>query len=143
MAEPTLADPGTIFAGRIRHRAYLGEYLGWGLLSLVAIGLPFLAWRWLKTRSERWVIDGKRIERTVGVLARRTDSLELWRIRDLAHLQTFADRLFGDGRIVVHSDDATDPVLVIAGLPAHREVYERLRAAVESSRRANRVLNVD
>ena len=136
-----MAEP--IYAGGVRHRAYLGAYLGLAVLSLVAIGIPFIVWRWLKTRAERWTIDDQRIEHTVGVLTRRTDSLELWRIHDLAHVATFADRLCGDGRIVVHSGDVTDPVLVIRGVPAHRAVYERLRAAVEASRRAHRIMAVE
>lgn len=135
--------PTVIYAGGIRHRAHLGAYLGFGALSLIGIGIPFLAWRWLSTRAERWVIDDRRIERTRGVLTRRTDSLELWRIHDLAHVQTFADRLCGDGRILVHSGDVTDPVLIIPGLPDHRGVYERLRAAVEASRRAQRVMAIE
>lgn len=139
-----MADASTvIYSGGVRHRTYLGAYLGLGALSLVAIGLPFFVWRWLTTRAERWVIDAARIERTRGVLTRRSDSLELWRIHDLAHVQTFGDRLCGDGRIVIHSGDQSDPVLVIRGLPGHREVYERLRAAVEASRRAHRVLAVE
>lgn len=134
---------GPIYVGGVRHRAYLGEYVGLGLLSLVAIGIPFLIWRWLKTRAERWTIDGRRIEHTVGVLTRRTDSVELWRIHDLAHVETFADRLCGDGRIVIHSGDVTDPVLILRGVPDHRAVYERLRAAVETSRRTHRVMAVE
>lgn len=131
---------GPIYDGGIRHRTYLGAYVGWGLLSLIGIGLPLLLWRWLCTRSERWVIDAQRIERTRGVLTRRTDSLELWRVRDLHHVQTVWDRLLGDGRVVIHSADLTDPVLVLRGLPDHRRVYERLREAVEQSRRRNRVI---
>jgi len=139
------ADAATepFYTGCPRHRAYLGEYLLYGLLSLIVIGLPFLFWRWLKTRSERWTIGRERIEHTVGVFTRRTDSLELWRVRDLAHLETFADRLVGDGRIIIYSDDASDRVLTIVGLPDHRRIYEQLRACVEAQRRRNRVVNVD
>ena len=132
-----------IYAGGVRHRAYLGAYLGLGALSLIVVGIPFFIWRWLTTRAERWTIDDQRIEHTVGVLTRRTDSIELWRIHDLAYVETFADRLCGDGRIVVHSGDVTDRVLIIRGMPDHRGVYERLRAAVEASRRANRIIAVE
>lgn len=141
--EAPLNTPEAFFAGSPRHRAYLGEYVLYALLSLIVIGLPFLLWRWLKTRSERWVIGPERIEHTIGVLTRRTDSLELWRIRDLTHIQTFADRLVGDGRILIVSNDASDPQLVLLGLPDHRAIYEHLRHAVETQRKRNRVLSVD
>lgn len=137
-----MAEPQPIYIGGVQHRAYLSAYLGLGALSLIVIGIPFFVWRWLSTRAERWAIDDQRVEHTVGVLTRRTDSLELWRIHDLAHIQTFADRLCGDGRIVIHSGDVSDPVLTIRGVPDHRVVYERLRAAVEASRRAHRVMAI-
>jgi len=142
-ADPTDPAAEPFYAGCPRHRAYIGEYLLWGFASLAIIGLPFLFWRWLKTRSERWVIGPERIEPTSGTLARRTDSMELWRIRDLAYVQTFGDRLVGDGRIVIYSTDASDPQLTIVGLPDHRRIYEQLRAGVEAQRRRNRVVNVD
>ena len=142
-AETPVSEPETFFSGSPRHRAYLGEYVLYALGSLIVIGLPFLLWRWLKTRSERWVIGPERIEHTTGVLTRRTDSLELWRVRDLTHIQTFADRLVGDGRVIIISNDASDPQLVLLGLSDHRAIYEKLRHAVETQRKRNRVLNVD
>lgn len=142
-ADPAPAAAEPFYVGCPRHRAFLGEYVLYGLGSLIVIGLPFLFWRWLKTRSERWTISSERIERTSGVLTRRTDSLELWRVRDLTYVETFADRLVGDGRIIIYSSDASDPRLTVIGLPDHRRIYEQLRTAVEAQRRRNRVLNVD
>jgi len=135
--------PDVIFAGRVRHRAFLGEYLFLGLLSLVVIGIPFLIARWLRTVTTRWSIDTQRIEHRRGVFSTRTDSLELWRVQDISHEQSIFERMFGDGRIVLHSSDATDPRMVIAGLPDHRAVYERLREAIDAARRRQRVLAVE
>lgn len=136
-------DGEPFYVGRPRHRAYLSEYVIYGLGSLILIGLPFLFWRWLKTRCEHWTIGPQRIEHRSGVFTRRTDSLELWRVRDITHLETFADRLVGDGRIILYSSDASDPQLTLVGLPDHRRIYEQLRACIEAQRRRNRVMNVD
>lgn len=137
------APSDVIFAGRLRHRAYWGEYLGWGLLSLVGIGIPFLLWRIAKTRSEHWQIDDEHVQWTRGVFSRRTDSLALWRVRDIVHEQSFVERLFGDGRVALVSSDATTPSLTIKGLPDHQRIFERLRDAIERARRRNRVVGVE
>ena len=91
-AAPVAGAAEPIFNGRIRHRAYLGEYLLYVLLIPVVVGIPLLAWRWLRTLAERWAIDGARIEHTRGVISRQVDSLELWRVKDIAYRQTLLDR---------------------------------------------------
>lgn len=134
---------GLIYAGGVRHRAYAGAYLVTGLLSLALIGLPLLIWRWLQTRSERWHIDASRLEHTRGVLTQRTESLELWRIRDLTYVRTLGDRFLGDARIILHTNDVSDPVLVLIGIPDHRTVFDRLRDAIEAARHRHRVVAME
>ncbi|MBA3686812.1 MAG: PH domain-containing protein [Planctomycetes bacterium] len=133
----------TIFVGPIRHRAYLGEYVAYALLSLVVVGIPLLIWRWLRTRCEGWTIDAQRLEHSTGVFNRRVDSLELWRVRDITYHQSFIDRLCDDGRVVLLTTDASTPTIEIHGLPEHRRIYEKLRDAVEAARRAHRVVAIE
>ncbi len=137
------AEPTVLYDGGVRHRAYLGTYVVLGLLSCALIGLPFLLWRWLKTRSEHWTVSEYRIEHTHGVLTQRTDSLELWRVRDVTYLRTLADRLVGDGRIILHTNDLSDPVVELVGLRDHRTVFDHLRVAVESARHRHRVIAME
>jgi uncharacterized membrane protein YdbT with pleckstrin-like domain len=83
------------FDGTPTHNAYLGEYLLYGLLSLLVIGLPFLIHRFLKTKSEKWRISNRRVQRQTGIVTTQIGSIELWRVRDIQYQQTFMERVLG------------------------------------------------
>ncbi len=123
--------------------ASISAYAPYVLAIPLILGAALLLWRWLKTRCEGWTIDRARLEHTAGVFARRVDSLELWRVKDISYHQSFFDRMCDDGRIVLITSDTSTPMLVIHGLPDHRRVYEQLRDAVDACRRGNKVLAVE
>jgi hypothetical protein len=135
----TAAGEILLFDGHPLHKAYFWSYVGWGILCVAIIGIPLLVSRILRTRSERYRITNRRIERQTGVLSQKLDSMELWRVRDITYSATIWDRLMGFGRIVVYSQDVTTPVLEIRGLPNGRDLYQKLLDAVEDSRRRGRV----
>ena len=123
------------FEGAVRHRAYFGEYLFYGVLSLALIGIPFLLYRFLNTITEKWKISNQRVQIQRGIISKHIDVLELWRVKDIAYKQTITDRIFGEGRIIIESSDSSHPKLVIKGLPHHQALYENLRASSEKARR--------
>lgn len=129
----------TIFEGHPLHKAYFWSYLAFGVLSVVVVGIPFLVYRILKTKTERYRITTRRIERQTGILSQSVDALELWRVRDVTYRATLWDRLMGFGRIVIYSQDVTTPVIEIRGLPESRSLFQRLLDAVEESRKRGRV----
>ena len=117
----------------------LGGYPMW-LLGLV--GVPFLLVTYLRHVTTRFKITGRRIETEHGILSRRVDSLELWRVLDVRYEQSLGDRIFGNAKIILIGNDRTDPVLVLHGLPGHRALFERLRDAVQAARTVSRPMEV-
>ena len=117
----------------------LGGYPMW-LLGLV--GVPFLLVTYLRHVTTRFKITGRRIETEHGILSRRVDSLELWRVLDVRYEQSLGDRIFGNAKIILIGNDRTDPVLVLHGLPGHRALFERLRDAVQAARTLSRPMEV-
>jgi uncharacterized membrane protein YdbT with pleckstrin-like domain len=74
-----------------------------------------------------------------GVFSKRTDELELYRVKDSTVLEPFWQRLFGLGNIVITTNDTTSPTLILEALPEAAQTREQLRAAVEQCRDRKRV----
>jgi membrane protein YdbS with pleckstrin-like domain len=105
----------------------LGVYVG---LPLLLAGVIMLLYVWIRTRSLRYRITTRLIEREVGILLKRVDSLDLGRVKDVEFVQSIPQRMLGLGTIEIFSSDRTDPILVLDGIPNARPLYERLRDAV-------------
>jgi uncharacterized membrane protein YdbT with pleckstrin-like domain len=138
-----LLEEELIWEGRPTWRAWAGEWLlGWVLLP-VLVGAFLLVSVWARTRSARWKVTSRRIEIETGVLARRIDTLELWRVRDVELRQSLLDRLLGVSSLVVTAHDAHSPVLEVRGLPGDRAIYDRLMTAVMQARQQRGVMNLN
>ena len=103
----------------------------------------YLAVGWLSQRAVSYTLTAQRLEIEAGLLGKRFESIELWRVRDVVLEQGLPERLRGAGRITVLSSDQAEPVLRIGPvLDAHRH-YEELRDAVAVARRTARVVPLD
>jgi hypothetical protein len=77
------------------------------------------------------------------VFSRRTDSLELYRVKDASFVQPFVMRLVGIGNVELETSDATTPVVVIRGVPDGDSLRERILVAVDAVRDRKGVREVD
>lgn len=121
----------------------LGTYIMCGLLSPLVIPLLYAVWRWLDTRATRVELTSQRIIQRTGVLSRRTDETELYRVKDFAVVQPFLLRLFGLANLEINTSDRTHPVMRIAALREAEAVRNLLRHAVEARRQTTGVREVD
>lgn len=104
------------------------------LSCLLLLPIPWALVRWVQRRNHRIEITTERLRLTRGVFSRRTDELELYRVRDLTFVQPFMLRLFGCGNLVLTTGDATTPELTLEGIPGDQGLRDSLRSAVESCR---------
>jgi uncharacterized membrane protein YdbT with pleckstrin-like domain len=136
-------DEQVIWQGGATWRAWAGAWiLGWVLLP-VLVGVYFLLSVWMKTKAVRWKVTSRRIERESGLLSKRVDTIELWRIRDVEYRQSILDRMFGVSSLVVTAHDGASPYLEIRGMPASRAVYDGLMSAVMAARQQRGVMNLN
>jgi membrane protein YdbS with pleckstrin-like domain len=126
--------PRIIYEGTPSWKAWFWSYVGAGVLSLVVVGLVWLGILHLRRKSLRYKITERTIDYEAGILSRRIETLQLWRVHDLDLRQSFMDRMLGVAEIRVFTKDKTDPELVLRGLPASREIFEELKNAAELSR---------
>ena len=113
-------------------------WLGWVLgLPLLLAGLFIVGRVWVRCKSLDYRLTTQRLFIQRGLIAKRYDEIELFRVKDVVVQQNLLQRLIGCGTIVVISTDDTCPRLEMSGLddpvPLKEEIrscYKRARAKV-------------
>ena len=111
----------------------------WAFLLLLPVPASIAAWKWLEIRSRVYELTTERIKTSQGIFTRRTDELELYRVKDVTLVEPFFLRLCGLGNIVITTNDASTPNLTIPAVRGVRELREELRKNVEICRDKKRV----
>ena len=108
-------------------------------VPLVAGALALFALHVYRT-SKVFRVTTTNIESEYGVLSKKIDVLELWRCRDVRYQQSLFDRILGIAHIEIYTADVTTPQLCIEGLPASRQLFEKIRDSIEIQRQARNVV---
>ena len=134
-----------VWTGRPSQVANLGVFVWCSLLCWLVVPIFVAIWRYLLVRTLRYELTSQRFRVTSGVLARRTDELELYRVKDSEFSQTLFQRLFGLGTIAMATSDESTPLVSIQSIPANRakELREQIRNLVEDLRDRKRVREID
>ncbi|APR82308.1 Hypothetical protein A7982_07657 [Minicystis rosea] len=136
-----MAPALVIYEGYPSWKAWFWSYVFAGVLSLVLVGLVWMFFLNLRRKSRRYRLTDRTIDYEVGVFSKRVETLQLWRVQDIDYQQTFLERLLGIATIHVMTKDVTDPMITLRGLPASREIFDRLKDACELARQ-HRVVGV-
>jgi uncharacterized membrane protein YdbT with pleckstrin-like domain len=140
-ASDTTASEQVLFEGR---PAVIGS-AGALLVVLLTAGLAAIYF-WIRSLGRRYRLTTERVVVEEGVLSKRTEQLDLYRVTDYVVERPFGQRLLGTGNLVLEAMDRTTPRLVISGIRADvNDLYEKLRAATEKEkrRRGVRVVDID
>ncbi|MDB6003687.1 MAG: hypothetical protein JWR15_674 [Prosthecobacter sp.] len=118
---------------------------GIGALGYVALVIPLMMWliRWWATKCTTYELTSQRLRIRSGILSKRTDEMELFRVRDYTMEQPFLLRLVGLGNMTLITSDATTPTLAMRAIPGIEVVREKLRTAVQNERDRKRVRQMD
>ncbi len=136
-------DGQTIWKGTASHSLYFGTYVLCSMFCWLVVPIFIALSRSLRVRFRRYEIGSDRILVTTGWLNRRTEELELYRVRDLTLEEPFFQRLFGAGTLILHTTDASTPVLVLAGIPGAAALRDPIRKGVEASRARHGIRGVE
>jgi uncharacterized membrane protein YdbT with pleckstrin-like domain len=133
----------TVWEGRPSQITNLPAFIICTLLAVAVIPVFIGFWKWLQVRCMKYELTSQRLRLSVGVLSRRIDELELYRVKDSRFEQPFGLRIFGLGNIILQTSDPSDPVLELRAVRDGQGVREKLRAHVEALRSSKRVIEVD
>ncbi len=125
-----------------------GLALGVGVWMAAVGGLCAAVATWLvaegelRRRATHYRISTRSIDVEQGILSKRIDTLQLWRVRDVVFEQNLGERLLGYSRILVITMDDTSPKVVLRGVTDGRALFDRLKIAVESARKRGNVMGI-
>lgn len=121
----------------------LGVYIVCALLFFLVVPVFYAIWRWIVTRCFRYAVSDQRIRVTQGVFNKRTDSIELYRVKDVVLLQPFGLRLYGLGNVELRTSDMTSPLLTLNAVPDPATLREKILLAAEARRDTKGVRELD
>jgi uncharacterized membrane protein YdbT with pleckstrin-like domain len=141
-----LATEEVVWKGSPSQAINLGLYIVCALTCwlIVPIGIAFV--RWLKTRTDVYEITTQRIRETTGIFSKRTDDLELYRVKDMRLEQPFLLRIFNAGNIVLLTSDRTSESYMLRAVRHEggpRVLMDTIRRCVETRRDQKRVREID
>jgi uncharacterized membrane protein YdbT with pleckstrin-like domain len=115
------------------------QNLGWFIACLLVIPIPFAIWRWLVVKNTVFTLTTERLRIRRGVFNRTTEDLELYRVRDTRLEQTFWERMFSVGEVILYTTDASTPEIHIPWLKDAELLRETVRKFAEARRDAKGV----
>jgi len=100
----------------------------------------FMVW-W--PNNAHYTLTNQRLKIRLGVLSKRTDEIELYRVKDVEYKAGLFERIWGIGTIRVISTQKTDQALIIKGIKNAEQIREDIRKQVQLARRRFRTTELD
>lgn len=108
------------------------------LLAVLTLGIVWLV-LWVQRLTTSYRVTTQRLEIRSGILNVTRRTVELFRVEDVEIQEPLFLRLRDAGTLVIRSQDAGEPELVLAGVPSVKTLHERLREEVRREREEQRV----
>jgi uncharacterized membrane protein YdbT with pleckstrin-like domain len=99
--------------------------------------------RYLQTKCKVYELTSERLKMREGVFNKLTDTLELYRVKDLETRQPFWERAFGVENVQINTADVSTPFVLIDAVPKKIGLGDKIRNAVENVRMQKRVRELD
>jgi len=149
---PSVAQPGVLSGLEGEHsgeailfegRRALVPSVSVLLLAIVTLGL-WLIPRWWHRSSKLYRVTTRRIVVETGVLSKRLEQIDLYRIADYTVDRPFGQRMLGTGNLLLKTFDKTTPELQVREIKTDVvALYEQLRIATEAEKAKRGVRMVD
>lgn len=113
------------------------------LLGLAVILTLGVAWKYISLKMIKYIVTDEQIHVIGGVLNRRTDDLELYRVKDLIWEEPLLLRLVGAGNLTLITSDKSNMRVILMAIKGGGELKDSIRARVEELRDAKGVRELD
>lgn len=138
-----MAEEQSLWKGSPSQVVNLGVYVLCLLLCWLVLPVLYALWRWVDTRLTEYELTTQRLVFRRGVFNRKTEEVELYRVRDSSLDEPLFLRLFGVGNVVISATDASTPNFLLRAVKGAADVRQKLRAAVEAVREQKRVRSIE
>jgi uncharacterized membrane protein YdbT with pleckstrin-like domain len=130
---------GALLGGALFLRGRLEPPVLYGMAGAAVIPLLIGLIKWLDNKYRRYRVTTERLRLSRGILSRKTDEVELYRVKDYVLVEPFWLRLFGLGDIVMQTTDDANPKVHIRAIPQAPALRDQIRKYVEICREKKHV----
>lgn len=136
-----------------------GIFISMGIITVIILGLSILFFplaaviavvplgymlvKWIVVKNHRYKVTTERIFYTTGIFSKKTEALELYRVRDVDMYEPFWQRLFKLGNVALTTSDKTAMNFLLKAVPNPAELMNNIRKNVELRRDVKRVRGVE
>jgi len=113
------------------------------IFTLAIVPIFIALARFLQTKNRVYELTTERLKISQGVFNKVTDTLELYRVKDLETRQPFWQRIFRVENIYISTSDISTPAVVIEAVPQKVGLTDKIRNAVENIRMQKKVRELD
>jgi uncharacterized membrane protein YdbT with pleckstrin-like domain len=133
----------TVWRGSSSQWKNLGVFILCGLFCWLIVPIFIALARYLQTKCKIYELTTERLKITQGVFSKVTDTLELYRVKDLETRQPFLHRLAGIENIQINTSDVSTPFVLVEAIPTNVGFGDKLRNQVEVIRTQKSVRELD
>ena len=127
---------------RIREPVSIRNFSPYILLFLI-VPIFMASAAYLQIKNKIYELTTERLKTSEGVLSRVTDTLELYRVKDLETRQSLFSRIVGIENVRINTSDASSPLILIAGVRSKIGLADKIRNQVEAIRTQKGVRELD
>ena len=138
-----MTDETLVWRGPSSQWKNFSLYLVCGLFCWLIVPIFIALARFLQTKCKIYDLTTERLKITEGVFSKKTDTLELYRVKDIETTQPFTYRLVGIENIRINTTDTTTPSVLIDAIPSQLSLSDKLRNQVEAVRVKKGVRELD
>lgn len=115
----------------------------YALMVLFLVVWIMLCYTYIDTLfATKWIITKDELIFRHGIISRREEHLELYRVIDYSEKQNFLQLVFGNKTVKVISGDASDPILCMYGIDRNIPIIDTLRDRVKIARKESGIFEV-
>ena len=133
----------TIWRGTSSQTKNLGLFILSVLFCWLIVPIFIALTRYLQTKNNVFELTNERLKITDGVFNKCTETLELYRVKDIEVRQPFFYRMLGVENIQVNTSDMSSPVILLEAIPKSVGLADKLRNQVEIIRVQKKVREID
>jgi len=117
--------------------------LGALVLAIFTLGL-WLIPLWWSSKGRHYRLTTKRVVVETGILNKRLEQVDLYRVSDYTVLRPISQRIMGTGNLMLSTLDHSSPTVAVSNIKTDVvALYERIRAATEIEKRKRGVRVMD
>ena len=121
----------------------LAEYLQIVSIGIFIIVVLVLAYKALNLKMTRYEVSIDRIEWSRGILDKRVDNIDMFRVVYLKFRRSLLDCLFGIGTVGLITTDKTDPKFEFKKVRNSRKLYDVIKKASLEADQKQRVVHIE